>query len=315
MRPWSSSRVNIDKLSSGIIELTMNEARPEPWSRVLWKTQPFSDNHIPPKLFLVSLQRNPNLEPYSYWRLVHASCAVTQHLSTIYFFLAVFIRLKENQLDPRTLVYISVGCFLAGYFTWNVLDSAEPSSERNANHLKALKSSIMMFLALMSLSPVLRTLSAATSSDSIWALAAILFILNALLANYTASKSGGQIRDRLTSVLSMNAAVSASVVLASRLCTDVAVFALALFSVQAFALFPMLRQRLQTSLVAVWLFLTMFMAASAVYLLASLSQIVMWLGLFTLFFITLIAPIILIWAQRYKNIIRGPWDVAVPKVN
>lgn len=52
----------------------------------------------------------------------------------------------------------------------------------------------------------------------------------------------------------MNAAVSASVVLASRLCTDVAVFALALFSVQAFALFPMLRQRLQTSLVAVWLF-------------------------------------------------------------
>lgn len=50
---------------------------------------------------------------------------------------------------------------------------------------------------------------------------------------------------RLTSVLSMNAAVSASVVLASRLCTDVAVFALALFSVQAFALLPMLRQRLQ----------------------------------------------------------------------
>jgi len=50
---------------------------------------------------------------------------------------------------------------------------------------------------------------------------------------------------RLTSVLSMNAAVSASVVLASRLCTDVAVFALALFSVEAFALFPMLRQRLQ----------------------------------------------------------------------
>ena len=129
----------------------MNEARPEPWSRVLWKRQPFSDNHIPPRLFLVSLQRNrefripyffqnalnhvlpANLEPYSYWRLAHASCAVTQHLSTIYFFLAVFIRLKENQLDPRTLVYISVGCFFTGYFTWNVLDSAGPSSERSAN--------------------------------------------------------------------------------------------------------------------------------------------------------------------------------------
>jgi len=53
--------------------------------------------------------------------------------------------------------------------------------------LKTLKSSIMMFLALMSLSPVLRTLTAATSSDSIWALAAILFIINALLADYTAT--------------------------------------------------------------------------------------------------------------------------------
>lgn len=49
----------------------------------------------------------------------------------------------------------------------------------------------------------------------------------------------------LTSVLSMNAAVSASVVLASRLATDAAVFAIVLYSVQAFALFPMLRHRLQ----------------------------------------------------------------------
>lgn len=43
----------------------------------------------------------------------------------------------------------------------------------------------------------------------------------------------------------MNAAVSASVVLASRLTTDVSVFALMLFSIQSFVLFPMLRHRLQ----------------------------------------------------------------------
>jgi hypothetical protein len=50
---------------------------------------------------------------------------------------------------------------------------------------------------------------------------------------------------RLTSVLSMNAAISSSVVLASRLSDDIAVFALILFSVQMFALFPILRYRLQ----------------------------------------------------------------------
>lgn len=50
---------------------------------------------------------------------------------------------------------------------------------------------------------------------------------------------------RLSSVLSMNAAVSASVVLASRLSTNVSVFALILFSILSFALFPILRRRLQ----------------------------------------------------------------------
>ena len=45
--------------------------------------------------------------------------------------------------------------------------------------------------------------------------------------------------------MSVNAAISASVVLASRLVDDVSVFALMLFSIEAFALFPLLRRRLQ----------------------------------------------------------------------
>lgn len=60
-----------------------------------------------------------------------------------------------------------------------------------------MKSSILVFLALMSLSPVLRTLTAATSSDSIWALSASLFILNALLADYTGFRPEAQHRERL----------------------------------------------------------------------------------------------------------------------
>ncbi len=52
----------------------------------------------------------------------------------------------------------------------------------------------------------------------------------------------------------MNAAISSSVVLASRLPDDLAVFALILFSVQAFALFPILRRRLQVSSISWWMF-------------------------------------------------------------
>ena len=50
----------------------------------------------------------------------------------------------------------------------------------------------MVFLALIGLSPVLKTLTAATSSDSIWALSAALFVLNALLADYREAQRTGE---------------------------------------------------------------------------------------------------------------------------
>jgi len=246
--------------------------------------------------------------------VVLLSCAITQHISTIFIFLATFVRLREGLLDPRTLVLISVVCFVAGYTIWSWLDFARNGAmDRYANHLKAVKSSILIFLALMSLSPVLRTLTAATSSDSIWALSAVLFILNALLADYSAHD--GQVHERLTSVLSMNAAISASVVLASRLTTDVAVFALVLFSVQTFALFPMLRHRLQASTTVVQCSLTLGLALTALSITAPLSWTVTCIFFITFIFVTFLAPAFLVWAQKFKNEIRGPWDVAIPKVN
>ena len=46
-------------------------------------------------------------------------------------------------------------------------------------------------------------------------------------------------------MLSINAAISASVVLGSRLPDDISVFALMLYAIVLFAMFPVLRHRLQ----------------------------------------------------------------------
>lgn len=124
---------------------------------------------------------------------------------------------------------------------------------------RVIRSSVLVFMALLALAPVLKTLTEATSSDSIWALSFSLFGLHTLLADYTAP-SPHESRERydfvyscqcscsfvvsLTSVLSMNAAISASVVLASRLDSDLSVFALVLLAVQIFALSPLLRRQL-----------------------------------------------------------------------
>ncbi|KAJ4486182.1 phosphatidylinositol N-acetylglucosaminyltransferase subunit C [Lentinula aciculospora] len=244
-----------------------------PWEKVLWKKQPYADNYIPEGALESSLRKNPNFKPYTYWPLVHLSTAITQHLATIFIFLCIFVQLKDHSLDPRVVIFMSLGSFFLGYFLWEVLDYTQRSDGSNHDNervrqdrawlfpsflpssqfkhcksigVKTFKSSILIFLALMSLSPVLRTLTAATSSDSIWALSACLFLLNILLADYGSSSPVLRGRpERLTSVLSMNAAISSSVVLASRLSNDLAVFALIQFSVQSFTLFPMLRRRFQ----------------------------------------------------------------------
>lgn len=284
----------------------------EGWNKVLWERQPFPDNYIHPRSFLSSLRRNPNFKPYTYWPLVLLCCAITQHLATIFTFLAVFVRLKERWLDARVLLWVSIHSFFGGYVLYEILSCSNPV--RGAfTRSSTIKSSLLVFLALMGLSPVLRTLTAATSSDSIWALSACLFLLNALLADYSSMKPVPQ--ERLTSVLSMNAAISSSVVLASRLPDDLAVFALVLFAVQLFALFPILRHRLQvTPQVAQILFtLTLCVISFALTVPLSVSVAYIYAGIFIT--VTFVAPGVLVWAQKYKNEIRGPWDVAVPRLN
>ncbi|KAG8929769.1 hypothetical protein FRC03_009257 [Tulasnella sp. 419] len=284
------------------------------WEKVLWKKQPFPDNYVPPS-FLSSLKRNSNVRSYSYLPLVCVAFAVTQHLSTIFILISTFIRLRSGALDPRYLIWLSIGFHPFGHIMWELLERTSSSkAERKKSRLKAVKSSILVFIALISISPVLKTLTEATSSDSIWAMAACLFFLNAMLADYSAATQGF-VKERLTSVLSMNAAISASVVLASRLSSNLSVFALITFSVQLFALFPILRRRLQHS-APLWLrtLVTTGLVILAIGLFVSISRVIAILVTAILAFVTFACPFFFIWAQKYKNEIKGPWDPAVPIV-
>lgn len=139
-------------------------------------------------------------------------CAITQHVGTVFIFLAIFVRLKERSIDARVLLWMSVTCSVLGYGIWEVLHSSNPShmpSNRLLCYIdlslslkpsflgsKAFKSSLLVLLALMGLAPVLRTLTAATSSDSIWALSACLFLLNTVLADYSCVRPGSFTQER-----------------------------------------------------------------------------------------------------------------------
>lgn len=121
-------------------------------------------------------------------------------------------------------------------------------------------------------------------------------------------------------MLSMNAAVSSSVVLASRLDSDLSVFALVLLAVQIFALSPLLRKRLHVCVLlgschqllmnhekpkhTPALFrvtITASLALLSIFLMNAHSSTAGWIVAGTLSFITFVAPALLVWAQRYKK--------------
>lgn len=194
----------------------------------------------------------------------------------------------------------------------------------------------MPLVALYLLAPALKTLTRATTSDSIWALSGTLFALNALLADYraiplsstlrwarsasattsTASPSArpSQMARRaaLPSTISLTAALSGSTVLASRLTSNPSVFSLLLFATLWFGPLPLLRSSLPLRPA---LALTTALAGAALVLLRSTrSDATPWAAV-VLLGTSVAAPLVRGWLViRYKDRLSGPWDAAVPKV-
>jgi phosphatidylinositol glycan class C protein len=53
------------------------------------------------------------------------ACTISQHLSVIFIFLAVFTRLLDRTLDPRLLVVLSSTTFMVGCIIWEAMEYFE----------------------------------------------------------------------------------------------------------------------------------------------------------------------------------------------
>ena len=71
-----------------------------------------------------------NFERPHYGRLVIAALAIPQHIATIFVFISVFIRIKEQSLAPRMLIWMVVLTFLVGYISWEVLSPPQEQRTR-----------------------------------------------------------------------------------------------------------------------------------------------------------------------------------------
>lgn len=117
--------------------------------------------------------------------------------------------------------------------------------------LVGMKTLILLFGSLFTLSPVLRTLTNSISDDTITACTTFLLAVHMFFHDYSyvngsthkfvLSTSIHAYILRFSAPVSLNAAIFASVLLASRLPSNLHVFALISIAIEIFALFPILR--------------------------------------------------------------------------
>ncbi|KAJ2847119.1 glycosylphosphatidylinositol anchor biosynthesis [Coemansia erecta] len=281
------------------------------WKKLLYIKQDYPDDYVD-ETFLMELQKNTNVQLYDYSAIALQTCVVTQHISSIMVFIAIFINLYRGSLAGDTLLYWSLALTVLGFVSWDFLSMFLHIPEQRILRFSVVKGALFIVFFLFGLSPVLRTLTEDTSSDTIWAMTVLFFCVNLAFHDYS---TGNLSNIRFPGSVSLNAAVLASVLLASQLDNNLSVFAFLAFSLQWFALFPIFRRYLKRISVAASTAVTVMLALVATAMFAYILRPISMLFVFITLFITFGCPLWLIWVQRYKNEIHGPWDEARPIVH
>lgn len=226
----------------------------------------------------------PIVAPSTTLSLLVAISPLIQHVNAVFVFLSIFDRLESGRLHPAPLTFWSLVALVfwagVGRLVSRRADRRFQKLERGirrrsktskSDSTKVISFAILLLL-LYALSPVLRTLTEATTSDTIYPLSFSLFALHICLADNTlsapesintthttddraaiTSTTPGQgaapsvqsprhsivASTQLFPALSLNAATSASLVLASRLPSNAHVFVLLFWAILTFALYPL----------------------------------------------------------------------------
>lgn len=135
---------------------------------------------------------------------------IVQHLASVLIFCCCFVAIFQRKASPVAVVgWASLFTVLA-WTLWDYWmrresksihrmysDSSHvdprkcpprPGSSRSTHRrLITAKSAVLIYAALLGLSPILKSLTCSTTSDSIWALSSWLLLLNVVFFDYSAS--------------------------------------------------------------------------------------------------------------------------------
>ena len=302
---------------------TTNKPNPQQWRMALYVQQPFPDNHVPAS-FLSKLVTNAGVSRPRLLPAVLGACVVAQQLSVVVLFLLAFAYAHAGRLPVPAFLLLDLGLALLGLgLRTSLVSSPHPEPLRPGSGGGVGIGWFLLFaMGLRVLSPVLRTLTLSYSDDTIRALALALLGAHLLFHDYASFRTDGpqqqsqqqeqQQPELHHGTVALNAAVLAAVLLASRLPSNEAVFALTLLAVELFAFSPLARHQVRQHSTAAHVGLTLLLVLLTAGLLLHATGRPALAALYcvTVAFVTLACPLWLRGIYARKNTIQGPWDVA-----
>lgn len=279
-------------------------------TRKLYIKTGLPDNHVG-SAFLQQLKRNANVRVRTFREMFLSSGPIVQHLSVTLAFVAIFIMVLEDEVSGGELSILSNLTTVVVYAFWVVYMRLEISQQRRNNPCReasvrqrgreTILQGLIFTLLLLIMSPVLKTLTEDTSSDTIWAISSGLLLMGWMVHDYS-TEDGQRPLYQYCSPLSLNCSMIAAIALASRLPTTTHVFGLLSLAVNVFAFFPLFRRILDRLLGRIGsLSCTLFTFVLCFCLWWKVYQPAAYIFLAAVAFITIISPLWLLRLQRYKK--------------
>lgn len=284
-------------------------SRPK-WRKVAYGgMQPGYDDNYTDESFLEGMVMNANVVKRDMLKVMQDSVSISQYLCIVSLVVCVWTYTLGSNISEASLLILDVGLLGSGFLV--LLLTAKTLS---INLLFKYLLNISFFISgLYILAPIYHTLTRSISSDSIWALTASLLILHLFLHDYSGSTirpPGALTNPTLTSNISLNASIVASVLIASRLPSRLLVFAIVLFSLQVFLFAPLITYCIKKYSFGLHLWFSFGLMAVTLGFVFTLHRLLFVLLLSLLVFVTVVCPFWLIKIQEYKFEINGPWDEA-----
>uniref|UniRef100_A0A0D6R5D1 Phosphatidylinositol N-acetylglucosaminyltransferase n=1 Tax=Araucaria cunninghamii TaxID=56994 RepID=A0A0D6R5D1_ARACU len=289
------------------------------WRKIAYGgMQPGYDDNYSDESFLEDMVMNANVVRRDTLTVMRDSVAVVQYICIVALVVSVWTYSLKAELDEHLLLMMDAVLLCLGFLVLLLT-----ASRISLSLLCQYALNVAFFVGgLYVLAPIYQTLTRSISSDSIWALTVFLLIIHLFLHDYVGSTiKSPEFSDlnrnlpvenhtTLTSNVSLNASIVASVLIASRLPSRLLVFALMLFSLELFLFSPLVTQCIKQYSVKLYLCFSFMLVVISLSLIFPLHRFAFFLFFGLLVFIMIVCPYWLIKAQEYKFEIKGPWDEA-----